>query len=148
MGMFLARMRLRAKPGVVRPGVTLSCASATTAQAGTPTWGFPAASSSRSHSGRAPRKEQSGWSFRVVEDGSELVLQKLAGDEWADAYGFQPQPVPLINVETSSWWTSTQPRSLFATGLIVGVHGDDGTGTLLCDWSGLSFSEQTPAARA
>jgi hypothetical protein len=27
----------------------------------------------------------------------------------------------------------------------VGVHGDDCTGTLLCDWSELSVSEQTPA---
>jgi hypothetical protein len=27
----------------------------------------------------------------------------------------------------------------------VGVRGDDGTGTLLCDWSELSVSEQTPA---
>jgi hypothetical protein len=27
----------------------------------------------------------------------------------------------------------------------VGVRGDDGTGTLLCDWNELSLSEQTPA---
>jgi N-hydroxyarylamine O-acetyltransferase len=45
--MFLARTRLGAKPGVVGPAVTLSCASARTAQAGTPTWGLaPVASSS------------------------------------------------------------------------------------------------------
>jgi N-hydroxyarylamine O-acetyltransferase len=90
-------------------------------------------------------QEQSGWDFRVVEDGSELVLQMLAGDAWADVYGFLPQPVPLIDVETSNWWTSTHPDSLFVTGLIVGVRGDNGTGTLLCDWSDLSLSEQTPA---
>jgi arylamine N-acetyltransferase len=95
--------------------------------------------------GPGPTQEQSGWTFRVVEDGSELVLQKLEGDEWADVYGFLPQPVPLIDVETSNWWTSTHPDSLFVTGLIVSVRGDDGTGTLLCDWSGLSLSEQTPA---
>ena len=47
----------------------------------------------------------------VVEEGSELVLQKLAGDEWADVYGFLPQPVSLIDVEVSNWWTSTHPRS-------------------------------------
>ncbi len=61
------------------------------------------------------------------------------------SYGFAPQPVPLIDVETSNWWTSTHPRSLFVSGLIVGVRGDDGSGTLLCDWSELSLSEQTPA---
>ena len=95
--------------------------------------------------GPGPAQEQSGWSFRVVEDGSELVLQKLEGDEWADVYGFLPQPVPFIDVETSNWWTSTHPRSLFVTGLLVGIRADDGTGTLLCDWSELSLSEQTPA---
>jgi hypothetical protein len=36
---------------------------------------------------------------------------------------------------------------LFVTGLIVGVRGDDGTGTLLCDWSELSLSEQRQRAR-
>jgi arylamine N-acetyltransferase len=74
-----------------------------------------------------------------------LVLQKLTGDEWADVYGFIPQPIPLIDVETSNWWTSTHPRSLFVTGLIVGVRDDDGTGTSLCDWSELSVREETPA---
>ena len=73
------------------------------------------------------------------------MLQKLAGDDWVDVYGFLPQPVPFIDVETSNWWTSTHPSSLFVTGLIVGVRGDDGAGTLLCDWSELSLSEQTPA---
>jgi arylamine N-acetyltransferase len=51
----------------------------------------------------------------------------------------------LVDAETSNWWTSTHPRSRFVTGLIVGLRGDDGTGTLLCDWSELSLSEQTPA---
>ncbi len=95
--------------------------------------------------GPGPAREQSGWSFRIIEDGPELVLQKLAGDSWVDLYGFLPQPVPFIDVETSNWWTSTHPRSLFVTGLIVGVRSDDGTGTLLCDWSELSLSEETPA---
>ncbi len=80
-----------------------------------------------------------------MQDGPELVLQKLEGDEWADVYGFLPQPAPLIDVEVSNWWTSTHPRSLFVTGLIVGVRSDDGTGTLLCDWSELSISKHTPA---
>jgi arylamine N-acetyltransferase len=95
--------------------------------------------------GPGPTQEQSGWRFRVVEDGSEFVLQQLAGDGWEDLYGFSPQPAPLVDVETSNWWASTHPRSRFVTGLIVGVRNDDGTGTLLCDWSELSLSEQTPA---
>ena len=81
--MFLARMRLpgsMARPPDTRgwvghfnssqrsrawcgPAVTLSFASARTAQAGTPTWGSPAASSSRSHSGRAPRRSSRAGAF-------------------------------------------------------------------------------------
>jgi N-hydroxyarylamine O-acetyltransferase len=162
--MFLARMRLPglmtrppdtrgwvgtsfepAKPGVLRPRSHLLLRVSENGASWHADVGFARGILEPIPFGPGPTQEQSGWSFRVVEDGSELVLQKLAGDEWADVYGFLPQPVPLIDVETSNWWTSTHPRSLFVTGLIVGVRGDDGTGTLLCDWSELSLSEQTPA---
>jgi N-hydroxyarylamine O-acetyltransferase len=155
--MFLARMRLPkpgdtraspfrpAKPGVVRPRSHLLLRVSENGASWHADVGFARGILEPIPFGPGPTQEQSGWSFRVVEDGSELVLQKLAGNEWADVYGFLPQPVPLIDVETSNWWTSTHPRSLFVTGLIVGVRGDDGTGTLLCDWSELSLSEQTPA---
>ena len=155
--MFLARMRLPkpggtraspsrpAKPGVVRPRSHLLLRVSENGASWHADVGFARGILEPIPFGPGPAQEQSGWSFRVVRDGSELVLQKLAGDEWADVYGFLPQPVPRIDVETSNWWTSTHPRSLFVTGLIVGVVGDDGTGTLLCDWSELSLSEQTPA---
>jgi len=38
--------------------------------------------------------EQSGWDYRVVEDGSELVLQTRGPDGWSDNYGFVPRRVP------------------------------------------------------
>ncbi len=95
--------------------------------------------------GPGPAVEQSGWRFRVVEDGPELVLQTAAGEEWIDVYGFLPEAVPPIDVELSNWWTSTHPRSPFVTGLIVSRQQDDGTRTSLSDWSGLVLSEQTPA---
>jgi N-hydroxyarylamine O-acetyltransferase len=143
--MFLARMRLGAKPGVVRPRSHLLLHVSENGASWHADVGFTRGILEPIPFGPGPAQEQSGWSFRVVEEGSELVLQQQAGDEWEDVYGFLPQPVPLIDVETSNWWTSTHPRSLFVTGLIVGVRGDDGTGTLLCDWSELSLSEQTPA---
>jgi N-hydroxyarylamine O-acetyltransferase len=144
--MFLARTRLGAKPGAVRPRTHLVLRVSENGAS----WHADVGLGTRGilepiPFGPGPTREQSGWSFRVVEDSSELVLQKLAGDEWADLYNFLPQPVPFIDVETANWWTSTHPRSLFVTGLIVGISGDDGTGTLLCDWSELSLSEQTPA---
>jgi N-hydroxyarylamine O-acetyltransferase len=143
--MFLARMRLGAKPGVVRPRSHLVLRVSENGASWHADMGFARGILEPIPFGPGPMREQSGWSFRVVEERSELVLQKLEGDEWVDLYDFLPQPVPLIDVETSSWWTSTHPRSLFVTGLIVGVRGDGGTSTMLSDWNQLSLSEETPA---
>jgi N-hydroxyarylamine O-acetyltransferase len=91
--------------------------------------------------------EQSGWRYRVVEDGPELVLQSLElSGQWIDLYGFAPEPVPLIDVVTSNWYACTYPRSPFVTGLIVSAQRPDGTRESLSDWDGgLSLTEETPA---
>jgi N-hydroxyarylamine O-acetyltransferase len=89
--------------------------------------------------------EQSGWSFRVVEDGAALVLQTREGGVWFDLYAFSPEPVPLIDIETSNWWTCTHPRSPFVFGLIAAIHRPDGTRELMSDWSGpLQLTAQSP----
>jgi N-hydroxyarylamine O-acetyltransferase len=80
--------------------------------------------------------EQSGWSFRVVQEGPELVLQTLADGSWSDVYAFSPQPVPRVDIETSNWWTSTNPQSPFVFGLIASAHRPDGSRELISDWSG------------
>jgi N-hydroxyarylamine O-acetyltransferase len=90
--------------------------------------------------------EQSGWSFRVIEEGPELVLQTLANGSWSDVYAFSPQPVPRIDIETSNWWTSTNPQSPFVFGLIATVHHPDGSRESISDWSGpLELRVQSPA---
>lgn len=89
--------------------------------------------------------EQSGWRHRVVEEGSQLVLQADQDGEWIDLYAFVPEPVPFIDIETSNWFTCTHPRSPFVTGLIVSTQRPDGTRVTLSDWEGLSFKEETPA---
>jgi arylamine N-acetyltransferase len=66
----------------------------------------------------------------------ELVLQTLADESWSDVYAFSPQPVPCIDIETSNWWTSTNPQSPFVFGLIVAVHHPDGSRESISDWSG------------
>ncbi len=142
---FLARMRVGAKSGVMRPRSHLVLRVCENGASWHADVGFTRGILEPIGFGPGPAHEQSGWSFRVVAQGCELVLQKLVEDAWEDVYSFVPQPVPLIDVETSNWWTCTHPRSLFVTGLIVGVRDDDGTGTLLCDWGELSLSEQTPA---
>src|SRR5579862_2903873 len=55
--------------------------------------------------------EQAGWSFRVRPEGELLVLQTFADGGWIDVYAFSPEPVPLIDLETSNWFTSTHPGS-------------------------------------
>ena len=75
----------------------------------------------------------------------ELVLQTAQDGEWVDLYGFVPEPVPFIDVETSNWFTCTHPRSPFVTGLIVSAQRPDGTRVSLSDWEGLSLNEETPA---
>lgn len=89
--------------------------------------------------------EQSGWAFEVVEDGSELVLRTAQNGDWLELYGFVPEPVPFIDVETSNWFTCTHPRSPFVTGLIVSAVRGDATRVSLSDWQDLSLSEETPA---
>lgn len=96
--------------------------------------------------------EQSGWRFRIVQEGSELVLQAAveptsSQSGWMDLYGFVPEPVPLVDVETGNWFTATHPRSPFVTGLIVASQRPDGTRTSLSDWDELAFVEATPAHR-
>jgi arylamine N-acetyltransferase len=59
-----------------------------------------------------------------------------------------PEPVPLVDIETSNWFTSTHPRSPFVTGLIATIHRPDGSRISLSDWSGLALTEETPRGRA
>ncbi len=91
--------------------------------------------------------EQSGWRFRVIEQGPELVLQEAEEDQWFDQYGFVPETVPFVDLETSNWFTSTHPHSPFVTGLIVALQNDDATRVWVTDWGGLALTEHTPAGR-
>ncbi len=94
------------------------------------------------------RYEQSGWSFRVIAEGAELVLQTLLDGDWSDVYAFVPQPVPRVDIETSNWWTCTSPSSPFVFGLIAAVHRTDGGREAISDWSGpLELSVQSPGRR-
>jgi len=142
----LARVRLGAPSGAMRPRTHLILR----VRAGGGSWhadaGFGLGSLLEPVPfGAGGEYLQSGWRFRVVEAGPELVLQAAEGDGWLDLYGFVPHPVPFIDLETSNWFTSTHPRSPFVTGLIVSAHADDGSRAMLRDWDGLALKEQTPS---
>ncbi|HWE11511.1 MAG TPA: arylamine N-acetyltransferase [Solirubrobacteraceae bacterium] len=91
--------------------------------------------------------DQSGWRFRIVADGREHVLQAAREGGWDDLYGFVPEPVPPVDLETSNWFTATHPRSPFVTGLIAAAHRADGSRVTMSDWDGLSLTEETPTDR-
>jgi N-hydroxyarylamine O-acetyltransferase len=88
---------------------------------------------------------QGGWHFRVVSEGSLLVLQTIQDGDWSDVYSFEPEPAPRVDLEASNWFTATHPHSPFVTGLIVAKQDLDGRRTSLSDWSGLSLTEATAA---
>jgi arylamine N-acetyltransferase len=75
------------------------------------------------------------------------VLQTADGSAWTDLYGFVPEPAPLVDLETSNWFTSTHPRSPFVTNLIVAAHRSDGTRVSLSDRDELTLTEETPTGR-
>jgi N-hydroxyarylamine O-acetyltransferase len=144
--MLLARVRVGAPAGATRPRTHLLLR----VRAEGSTWhadvGFGRGSLFEPIPfGPGPEVEQVGWRFRVVEDGAELVLQTAREEGWEDLYAFSPDPVPLVDVETANWFTSTHPRSPFVTGLIAGIQAEDGTHTVLSDWNGLALTEATAA---
>lgn len=93
---------------------------------------------------------QEGWRFRVIADGPDLVLRTVADGEWADGYSFVPESVPLIDIETSNWYTATHPRSPFVSaGISAAMYDKDAVAVSLSDWSGsLILTELTQASRA
>ena len=66
--------------------------------------------------------EQSGWRYRLVEDGPELVLQAFQDGEWSDMYGFVPEPAEPVDIVVNNWFTATHPESPFVTGVMVGLR--------------------------
>ena len=146
--LLLARVRVGAAPGVTRPRTHLVLRVLTGGAVWHADVGFGLGSPIEPLPfGPGGEHVQSGWHFRVVEEGRELVLQTGEGHGWRDLYAFPPDPVPFADVETSNWFTSTHPRSPFVTGVIVSAHASDGGRSMLRTWDdGLALREQTPTA--
>jgi N-hydroxyarylamine O-acetyltransferase len=143
--LMLARVRVGAPPGAIRPRTHLVLRVRDQAGEWHADVGFGAGTLLEPIPfGPGEVHEQSGWRFRVVPEADQLVLQTADGPDWVDLYAFLPQPVPQIDVETSNWFTSTHPRSPFVTGLIVTSHHPDGTRMSLSDWTQLALVTQTP----
>jgi N-hydroxyarylamine O-acetyltransferase len=63
--------------------------------------------------------EQFGWTYRLVRDEQELVLQSLEPDGWADQYGSTLEPQLDVDYDVANHYTSTHPSSPFTRTLTV-----------------------------
>ncbi|MFZ0385420.1 MAG: arylamine N-acetyltransferase [Solirubrobacteraceae bacterium] len=88
--------------------------------------------------------EQSGWRYKVEPYGSELVLMAQSSGSWSDMYSFVPEPVPQIDIETSNWFASTHPRSIFTRSLIIASHAGGSRSVLSDDEGALTLLSRTP----
>ncbi|MGH2858914.1 MAG: arylamine N-acetyltransferase family protein [Solirubrobacteraceae bacterium] len=150
----LARVRLGRGPGVPRPRTHLVLRVAAEGGIWLADAGFgPSALLEPISFEPDPERvhEQSGWRFRLVREGGEHVLELASPSSpagWEQLYGFVPEPVPLIDIETSNWFTATHPRSIFVAGLQVCAHRPDGTFGALSGWPEPVLSQSAPGARS
>ncbi len=144
----LARVRFGAPPGTIRPRSHLVLRVRADGESWHADVGFGAGTLLEPLPfGPGGIHEQAGWRFRVVQEGEELVLQSESDGAWVDLYAFAPRPVPMVDVETSNWFTCAHPRSPFVTGLLISAQRADGVRISLSDWDELAFVEQTPTSR-
>src|SRR5262245_44492397 len=57
--------------------------------------------------------EQVGRFYRVIAEGSILVLQRRLETSYEDLYAIEPAVPAAIDFEVGNWYTSTHPRSAF-----------------------------------
>ena len=69
--------------------------------------------------------EQSGWRYRLVEEGPQLVLQVFQDGSWSDMYGFIPEAASHVDIVVNNWYTSTHPESQFVTGIMAGLRSPE-----------------------
>jgi len=147
--LMLARVRVGSDPGEVRPRSHLVLRVRTGGEIWHADVGFGSGTLLEPIPfGPGDVHEQAGWRFHVVREGRELVLRwEDDGGQWTDLYGFIPEPVPMIDVETSNWYTCSHPDSRFVTGLIIARHLRDGTLITMSDWGRPALAVVTPAGR-
>jgi N-hydroxyarylamine O-acetyltransferase len=69
--------------------------------------------------------QQGGWAFQLVDEGDVRVLRGLRSDGWLDLYAFTGEPQLPVDYEVANHYTSTWPRSPFATKVIAQRSGLD-----------------------
>ena len=73
---------------------------------------------------------QGGWRFRLVDEGSERVLQSLGPTGWCDLYAFTLDPQLPVDFLVANHYTSTHPDSTFTKIPIVQRTSADAAHTI------------------
>lgn len=63
--------------------------------------------------------------YRIVDNGTELVLEAMVRDRWQPLYLFTAEVRPMIDLVVGSWYVSTHPTSTFVVGLSAALVTDD-----------------------
>ncbi len=69
--------------------------------------------------GAGQETSQFAWTYRVVEDAGQQVLQSLRNAAWIDLYAFTLEAQHPIDFEMANHYTSTHPGSRFKQTLVV-----------------------------
>jgi N-hydroxyarylamine O-acetyltransferase len=63
--------------------------------------------------GGGEASRQNAWSFRIVDEAGQSLLQSSRGASWEDLYVFSHEPQHRVDYELASHYTSTHPSSKF-----------------------------------
>lgn len=73
---------------------------------------------------------QYAWTYRVVEDAGQWVVQSLRQGSWINLYAFSLEPQQLADYEVANHYSSTHPDSRFVQTLTVQLPTPDARYTL------------------
>lgn len=90
---------------------------------------------------------QFGWSYRLVAEASERVLQTGGPDGWVDQYAFTLDPQHPIDYEVANHYTSTHPDSPF-TRTLTAQRPEPGNPDVRVVLRGRKLSEYRPDGRS
>jgi N-hydroxyarylamine O-acetyltransferase len=68
---------------------------------------------------------QHGWTYRVVDEAGQRLLQSSRGASWENLYTFTQEPQHQVDYELASHYTSTHPGSPFTQTLTAQQIGPD-----------------------
>jgi N-hydroxyarylamine O-acetyltransferase len=68
---------------------------------------------------------QFAWTYRLMAEGGQYVLQSERSEGWLDVYSFTLEPQYPVDYQVANWYTSTHPKSVFRSMLRVQMPGPE-----------------------